>query len=254
MDPTALFPSGARDLRVWGTLSIAIWLAAFAFGALVPSCPSRRALDWRLSDDCSGRSEVAQVDGARGRPANSFVTVAAAGSAAGGAIRASSAREAATDAPASAASEGEKDPSTSVGPFLLGAITYTPSNLALLALASGFIAGCSSRLLWAAKHGDAAAGSGAKGEDVGDTSYLRESPFASMFRSFAAYLVALGGLLVISPEMFMKTSPEMYMRMAGLVSALAFAVGYDPSRLSAVLAPLFPPTPPPERPTSGKAT
>lgn len=242
---STLFPVGIRDLRLWGTVAVAVWLTTFALGSLLPSCPIRRKFDPELTVSCDKRVPEASHSALPSGPGDGDVRP--------------------TSLSVSADSWQE------LQDFLLGTATYTPSNLAILALASGFLAGCAGRLMWAARRVEAAEAARRKtsvaerqarsvpllqpatpldppedaqdldaDDDLSDDAYLRESPFASMFRSFVAYLLAVAGVLVISPDMFNKTTPETYMRMAGLVSALAFAVGYDPRRLTGLLSQVAP--------------
>lgn len=237
------------QLRFWGALAVAFWFLTFATGTLVPSCPYRRLLDPSLSPECkpvaekpagekaSGVSDVV-VDGAL-----QIVDVAA------------------TLPPSSHLLDAlplERSWGTLVAALLTGAVSYSPCNLALLALAAGLIGGCASRLTW----GDLGArrDGGDDATDEGETEsprtkranvvdvdrearaalearlrYLQENPVASMCRGLVSYLFVLAGLLAFTPAPFESTTPDSYLRMAGLVSAVAFAVGYDPSRLSAFL-------------------
>ena len=66
--------------------------------------------------------------------------------------------------------------------------------------------------------------------------YLKESPFTAAFRSFVVYLFLLAGIFLATGDPFKDLGAAGYLRLAGLVSAVAFAVGYDPSRFTELLA------------------
>ena len=239
----------SSQLRFWGALAVACWFATFATGTLVPSCPYRRLLDPSLSPECKpvaskpgegaaargdlvvdGSLQIVDVVAAVPPPASPLLDVATI----------------------------ERSWGLLAAALLTGAVSYSPCNLALLALAAGLIGGCASRLTWgdlgnrradAGEDADAAetparkSRADAAGAKPGlsasalDTRlrYLQENPIASMCRGLVSYLFVLAGLLAFTPAPFESTSPDSYLRMAGLVSAVAFAVGYDPSRLSAFL-------------------
>jgi hypothetical protein len=236
-------------LRLWGAVAVALWFLTFATGTLVPSCPYRRLLDPSLSPECKPVPENAAegsaprqdliVDGSL-----QVVDVVAA-------VPPSTSRL--LDAVPLERSWG-----LLAAALLTGAVSYSPCNLALLALAAGLIGGCASRLTW----GDAvnerrdgeesATRESAPRRDSAERAarsesnppvlsmetrlrYLQENPIASMCRGLVSYLFVLAGLLAFTPAPFESTTPDSYLRMAGLVSAVAFAVGYDPSRLSAFL-------------------
>ena len=61
--------------------------------------------------------------------------------------------------------------------------------------------------------------------------YLHEQPMQSMLRGFLVYIVSVSGMLLITSEPFAAPTPEQFIRLAGLLSTIAFALGYDPTRL-----------------------
>ena len=65
--------------------------------------------------------------------------------------------------------------------------------------------------------------------------YLRESRGASMGQGLFADLFVLAGLLAFAPVFFESTTTDSYPRMAGLISPLALAVAYAPTRIEAFL-------------------
>lgn len=122
--------------------------------------------------------------------------------------------------------------------LLLAALLYTPTNVALLSMLAGLIGGCASLMY---DHGDLQEQI-RKAETEGKTyqakrlmtrvSDLSESPFSSMIRGFLVYLAIIPGILLAISDPFGegKTSPDQYIRLAGLFSVIAFVMGYDPAR------------------------
>jgi hypothetical protein len=217
-------------LRFWGALAVAFWFATFATGTLVPSCPYRRLLDPSLSPECKpvadkpGDGTAARRDLVDG--SLQIVDVVAA--------------VPPPTSPLFDVSTIERSWGLLAAALLTGAVSYSPCNLALLALAAGLIGGCASRLTWGDlenQRGGAVEAEPEPSVSALDTRlrYLQENPIASMCRGLVSYLFVLAGLLAFTPAPFESTTPDSYLRMAGLVSAVAFAVGYDPSRLSAFL-------------------
>ena len=117
------------------------------------------------------------------------------------------------------------------------AFTYTPINVAMLCVLSALVGGCSSRvqtLKGLERRID-------KAREAGETEkverlelradYLHEQPMQSMLRGFLVYIVSVSGMLLITSEPFAAPTPEQFIRLAGLLSTIAFALGYDPTRL-----------------------
>lgn len=119
----------------------------------------------------------------------------------------------------------------------IASLTYPPVSVGLLVILASFVAGCAGRLTLSAR--DAARRAGTL-ELAAESPYLRESPFASSFRGFFAYLAMGAGLLAVTPEAFQTATTIAYVRLAGLMSAVGFVVGYDPSRLSWLLGVVLP--------------
>jgi hypothetical protein len=227
------------QLKFWGALAVVFWFSTFATGTLVPSCPYRRLLDPSLSPECK---PIAEKPGEKTDDRREIVI--------DGSLQVIDA--AAMVPPSSRLLDAmplERTWGVLAAALLTGAISYSPCNLALLALAAGLIGGCASRLTWGdleAKRAhdeesdevrrlDAADGGRSPSANDPRLRYLQENPIASMCRGLVSYLFVLAGLLAFTPAPFESTTPDSYLRMAGLVSAVAFAVGYDPSRLSAFL-------------------
>jgi hypothetical protein len=133
--------------------------------------------------------------------------------------------------------------------FFLGLSIYIPINLALLCFWAGLMGGASSRLSYEL----ALSTEGQPDKvSVGDYSkvqlhYLRESPWSAALRSFVVYLVLLSGFYLAAGDPFKNIGSSQYLRLAGLVSCIAFAIGYDPSRFTELINSLPKPTGGPQR-------
>jgi hypothetical protein len=57
---------------------------------------------------------------------------------------------------------------------------------------------------------------------------LRTLCISAVIRGFFMFVVILSGTLVLSDQKFDDISIEQYLKLAGLVSLLSFAIGYDP--------------------------
>ena len=176
------------DLRIWGGVGVGLWFATFAIGTLVPSCPHRRALDPTLPPEC--RTAPDGTPAAREEAVGASLEIASV-------LGAAPAQ--AVSPPNGAAYAPEVRPT--VRALLVGAMTYTPCNLALLAIVAGLVGGCASRLTWrdanpGAPDGSAAPPAPESGPDAGShpaavqrdpqsLRYLRENPVSSMCRQIA---------------------------------------------------------------------
>jgi hypothetical protein len=115
-------------------------------------------------------------------------------------------------------------------------LTFTPTNVALLAMLAGYVAGCASRIT-SSPVGVPAASSDPTAKMVTlSTLYRSESPVASMFRSLIVYFGFMAGILVTTVDQFTSTTPEQYIRLAAAVSFFSFVIGYDPTRLTSLLS------------------
>lgn len=115
--------------------------------------------------------------------------------------------------------------------------TYTPTNVAMLCVLAALIGGCSSRVQTL----KGLARRIAKAQEEGDSEkaerfelradYLHEQPLHSMLRGFLVYITPVSVMLLITSEPFSAPTAEQFTRLAGLLSTLSFALGYDPTRL-----------------------
>jgi hypothetical protein len=60
--------------------------------------------------------------------------------------------------------------------------------------------------------------------------FRRESPFASMFRSFLVYPTFMAGIFITTEKPFEAPTVDQYARLAGMLSLFGFVVGYDPTK------------------------
>ncbi len=116
------------------------------------------------------------------------------------------------------------------------ALTYTPTNVAFLAMLAGLIAGCASMITYQ-RIEEMGLKVNSKNDPLIQQSlmYRTESPVASMFRALVVYFGFMAGILITSIEPFTVTTPEQYVRLAAAVSFFAFTVGYDPTKLAGLL-------------------
>ena len=122
------------------------------------------------------------------------------------------------------------------GPSLLLAFTgavllYSPLNVAFLTLLAGFLGGCASNLSFSEADAAKDAADGAtNGKAAASRAFRKESPFASMFRSFLVYLTFMAGIFITTDKPFEAPTVEQYARLAGMLSLFGFVVGYDPTK------------------------
>ena len=112
--------------------------------------------------------------------------------------------------------------------FIMTMLTFTPSNIAILCLVSAFTGGCASLLVITKAQK-------ALGLDEQITTksnsriYMSENPFSSMLRGILVFFAFLAGVFVTSSNALSAPTAQAYTQAAGVVSMLAFLVGYDPT-------------------------
>jgi hypothetical protein len=114
-----------------------------------------------------------------------------------------------------------------MGAFAACVLFYTPLNVAVLALLSGYVGGCTSAVMYGAT---AASTPPTDPEKIRRLSFLIEHPIVSMLRSFLLIVGVYAGLYVTSGDIFANTNPAQYAKYAASLSVLAFVVGYDPMK------------------------
>jgi hypothetical protein len=139
----------------------------------------------------------------------------------------------------------------SVRTFFYALVLYPPTNALLLTLVAGFLGGCTSNLAFEnykaqlkAKHEEQAR-SGKTPEpqelDVERAAVASESPFASMIRSLAVYMLFMAGMFITTADPFPaggepSVRAGQYVRFATTITVFAFAVGFDPKRLTDLIS------------------
>jgi len=93
---------------------------------------------------------------------------------------------------------------------------YTFTNIALLCCLSAIVGAV----------GRTARIDGARG--VAETDF-RTLCISAIIRGFFMYILILSGTLILADQEFDDISIQLYLQLAGLVSLLSFAVGYDPT-------------------------
>ncbi len=109
--------------------------------------------------------------------------------------------------------------------LLISLLTYTPTNIAFLCMAASFCGGCSNNLFITKSM---VKEDGTKGE-IADELLVQQNPFNCIIRGFVVYIAFLAGMYVLVNAPFENPSPEQYAKAAGVVSILAYVVGYDQS-------------------------
>lgn len=130
----------------------------------------------------------------------------------------------------------------SMGSFIIATLVYTPSNIALLSVLSGFIGGCISRLIGVNDIENKILVAREANNDAliknleRRKTFLLEHPIMSMFRGFLTYIGVISGILLLIASPFEITSSEQYIRLAGLISGIAFIMGYDPTKFEELIS------------------
>lgn len=129
--------------------------------------------------------------------------------------------------------------------MLSAILTYTVTNVAILACLSGLLGGLASHIIYEtiqqkkpqlpAADASVPPAPGEDGTDTFENGYLTENPVGSMLRSFSVFLAFIAGTYIFADKPFSSPSPEQYARVAGSVSLVSFLVGYDPTIFSSML-------------------
>lgn len=124
--------------------------------------------------------------------------------------------------------------------FVAALFCYSPTNMALLTLLSGFLGGCVSNVVVTTMDES-------EREKLPQRQllFLSEHPLSATMRGFVIYLCLVAGLYVAMDDPFKDSTPGQYARLAGSLSLVAFIVGYDPTRIEGWLR-MAPGPPPPK--------
>jgi hypothetical protein len=121
-----------------------------------------------------------------------------------------------------------------LGNFIMTMLTFTPSNIAILCLVSSFTGGCASLLV--IKKAQKTLGINEPSEKGSSRIYMSESPFSSMLRGIVVFFAFLAGVFVTSSNALSEPTAQAYTQAAGVVSMLAFLVGYDPTMFKTLVS------------------
>jgi hypothetical protein len=124
--------------------------------------------------------------------------------------------------------------------FFMAGLLYTYTNVATLTCLAGLLGGICSRITFRDYEASAGEGNNQSAKMVSvSLAYRTEHPLASMLRSFAVFLVYIAGIAIGAPggtEVFSKTGPDQYARVAALLSLTGFSVGFDPTLFSTLIS------------------
>jgi hypothetical protein len=113
--------------------------------------------------------------------------------------------------------------------FIMTMFTFTPSNIAILCLVSAFTGGCASLLVIRKAQKVLGLDDQTNRDKSNSRIYMSENPFSSMLRGILVFFAFLAGVFVTSSNALSAPTAQAYTQAAGVVSMLAFLVGYDPT-------------------------
>ena len=119
--------------------------------------------------------------------------------------------------------------------FIMTMLTFTPSNIAILCLVAAFTGGCASLLV--IKKAQKVLGlDDPSNNKTNSLIYMSENPFSSMMRGILVFFAFLAGVFVTSSNALSAPTAQAYTQAAGVVSMLAFLVGYDPTMFRTLIS------------------
>jgi hypothetical protein len=225
----------------WGIASVAGWLIVFGLGTLVDASPFRVALD----GDFRQREKERIVAAEATRAGSEGDMAKAVGLAQSGVKAIDDAYEIWSKKSAEA--------------FAYGLFTYTPLNLAVLCFFAGLMGGCTSNVVYlrlreqerprtetaktefqetkepAAESAEMRGAAQAERDKV-HLFNLGEPPISAAVRSLIVYFAFIAGVFITNDAPFENITASGYIRYAGLISSVAFAVGYDPAMFGELLS------------------
>lgn len=119
--------------------------------------------------------------------------------------------------------------------FAVTVCVYTPTSVAFLALLAAFIGGCASNLTFSPSEASRESSEPADERAQQRMLFLTENPLASMLRGFLVYLGFIAGVYITADAPFANPTASQFVRFAGTMSLVAFAVGYDPLKFQDLL-------------------
>lgn len=107
-------------------------------------------------------------------------------------------------------------------------VTYTVTNVAILCCIAGVIGAMTKDMyeIVTTRHVDKNSGRIKKSTGL---------VLAGVLRSFLIYILFLSGVYLATNAPFENTTPQQYVRVAGLISVFAFLVGYDPKLFTKIV-------------------
>lgn len=219
--------SGVAPRAFFPFLLAVVWVLVFAAGVVVETTASRFYL--APLGTLSGPGEKPGVFDSGTLAA---VSVAVTGSVPKGVSPGSGSESIDADATLRSllAAAARREPNVKFSDFLVCVTCYSPINIALLALVAGGMGGCMSKIASASRPGAAKAS-----VDALSLQAMEQSPWLSAVEGLVAYVCVVAGLYVLVDDPFKNPSPASYTKLAGLISAVAFAVGYDRTRFTGLL-------------------
>lgn len=217
-----------------GSIAILLWVAVFAAGLLIDSLPYRVKLGWKPDAKANSEKNVSEIKQrvealeSEKKP----LTQPAPDSSGHG------------DGKTQKKPEGPKAVKCSATEaFAIAAMTFMPSNIAILSIIAAFLGGCSvSEELIRDVNADAQHATGSRAFAFKKRlNYLTEHPAYSAFRGLVVFLLLISGLFVFAGAETLTSELEQidglgkYMRFAGIFSFIAYLAGHDPSVFTALL-------------------
>ncbi len=120
--------------------------------------------------------------------------------------------------------------------FVMTMLTFTPSNIAILCLVSAFTGGCASLLVISKARRDLGLDEQPNQNKATSQIYMSENPFSSMLRGILVFFAFLAGVFITSSNALTAPTAQAYTQAAGVVSMLAFVVGYDPTMFRTLMS------------------
>ncbi len=120
--------------------------------------------------------------------------------------------------------------------FVMTMLTFTPSNIAILCLVSAFTGGCASLLVISKARRDLGLDEQPNQNKASSQIYMSENPFSSMLRGILVFFAFLAGVFITSSNALTAPTAQAYTQAAGVVSMLAFLVGYDPTMFRTLMS------------------
>jgi hypothetical protein len=120
--------------------------------------------------------------------------------------------------------------------FIMTMITFTPSNIAILCLVSAFTGGCASLLVITKAKKTLGLDDELNHNKTNSQIYMSENPFSSMMRGILVFFAFLAGVFITSSNALSAPTAQAYTQAAGVVSMLAFIVGYDPTMFKTLIS------------------